>query len=136
MTRPFSIGGLDHVVLRVADIDASRNFYEAVLGCKLEREIAELGLYQLRAGNHLIDLVPVGSKLGGSAPVNQIGANQDHFCIEIAPFDETAISAFLASHGIACPAAASRYGARGQGPSIYISDPDGNTVELKGPPET
>ena len=135
MSRPFTIAGLDHVVLRVADIDVARAFYETVLGCEIEREVSTLGLYQFRAGKHLIDLVALGSKLGGTEPVKQSTANQDHFCIEISPFDESAIRSFLISHGIDCPEAASRYGARGQGPSIYILDPDGNTVELKGPPD-
>jgi len=135
MTRPFSLIGLDHVVLRVRDLDTSRHFYTEILGCPLERSIEELGLYQLRVGKHLIDLVVLGSKLGGQDPVNQNSANQDHFCIEISPFNAVELQGYLRSHGVDCPEPGSRYGATGQGPSVYIKDPDGNTVELKGPPE-
>jgi catechol 2,3-dioxygenase-like lactoylglutathione lyase family enzyme len=130
--RPFAIVGLDHVVLRVTDIDRALAFYEGVLGCALERQLPELGLYQLRAGNHLIDLTPIGSKLGGEEPVNQAARNQDHFCLVIDQFDEQALREYLANKGIDVPEAGDRYGAEGTGPSVYISDPDGNTVELKG----
>ena len=57
----------------------------------------------------------------------------DHFALRIEPFDEAAIRAHLASHGIEAGKVATRYGAEGDGPSLYIDDPDGNTVEIKGP---
>lgn len=131
MPAPFTIGGLDHIVLRVSDLALSRNFYEHILGCSLERELPELGLYQFRAGDQLIDLVLVGSKLGGVNPINQASKNQDHFCLTLSPFDENDIRSFLADHGIECSALGERYGAQGFGPSVYIKDPDGNIVELK-----
>lgn len=130
--RPFNLVGLDHVVLRVDDLKRSLDFYIGVLGCSLERELPDLGLYQLRAGNALIDLVPIGSKLGGENKVDLSTRNVDHFCLVLDNFDESAIKAYLASHGIDCPDAAQRYGAGGSGPSVYIVDPDGNTIELKG----
>ena len=135
MERPFTLLGLDHLVLRVANLDVSRAFYEGVLGCKLEREIPSLGLYQFRAGRQLIDLVVIGSKLGGPMPVNLGRRNQDHFCIEITPFVATHIKEYLSMSDVPIGEMGSRYGAMGLGPSIYIEDPDGNTVELKGPPE-
>ena len=49
-------------------------------------------------------------------------------------FDEEAIRAHLAAHGVEIGETAPRFGADGEGPSIYIHDPEGNTVELKGPP--
>lgn len=128
---PFKVIGLDHVVLRVSDLERSSNFYENILGCRLERELPEFGLYQYRAGRQIIDLVPVGSKLGGSNPVNQASKNLDHFCLTISPFNEKDIRAFLASHGIECSQTLERYGAEGFGPSVYIEDPDGNIIELK-----
>ena len=94
-------------------------------------------LTPLRAGASLIDLVPVDGKLGrmgGAAPGSE-GHNVDHVAVRIAPFDEAAIRAHLQAHGIEAGEVARRYGAEGQGPSLYIADPDGNTVELKGPPE-
>jgi len=131
-----AIRDIDHVVLRVADLPAMLAFYCDVLGCNVERRVDELGLVQLRAGRSLIDLVPVDSKLGragGSAP-GRGGRNMDHFCVRVEPFDETAIRGHLSSHGVDAGHTESRYGAEGQGPSIYISDPEENVVELKGPP--
>ena len=135
---PFSVKGLDHLVLRVKDIVASRHFYENVLGCTLERELSELGLYQLRAGAQLIDLVLIGTKLGGESATDISCRNQDHFCINVALHDERdeqdpgeRILAYLESHGIEPKESGERYGAEGFGWSVYISDPDENIVEIK-----
>ena len=128
--------GLDHVVLRVRDLDAALRFYQGALGCPVERRIDALGLVQLRAGRSLIDLVPVDSplgKAGGGAPLPD-GKNVDHFCLRIETFDAAALGAHLRSHGIEPGDVATRYGAEGNGPSLYLRDPDGNVVELKGPP--
>ena len=124
----FEILGLDHVVLRVADMDRMLRFYREVLGCDEERRVDAIGLVQLRAGRSLIDLIQ--GKVGRSQP----GRNMDHFALRIEPFDEGALRADLEGHGVPVGAVESRYGADGQGPSLYIEDPEGNTVELKGPP--
>lgn len=129
--RPFALVGLDHIVLRVADLDASLHFYQEILGCSKERQLPDLGLYQLRAGHQLIDLVTIGSKLGGDVPVSLDGRNQDHFCLTLDEFDEVSLREYLASHGLEASEAGERYGAEGYGLSVYINDPDGNTVELK-----
>lgn len=132
-----SVLRIDHVVLRVADLERSLAFWRDVLGCPLEKVQAGIGLYQLRAGDALIDLVPVDGELGragGRAPGPE-GRNVDHVCLRVEPFDEAAIRAHLARHGIEVADAGIRYGAEGNGPSLYIADPDGNGVELKGPPE-
>ena len=132
----FRIDRLDHLVLRVVDLEAMLGFYCGALGCTIEREQPTLGLVQLRAGRSLIDLVPVDGVLGragGAAPA--AGArNLDHFYLRIEPFDEAALRAHLQGHGIEVGPVQSRYGAEGEGPSIYIADPQGNVVELKGPP--
>jgi catechol 2,3-dioxygenase-like lactoylglutathione lyase family enzyme len=133
---PIQVLRLDHIVLRVRDLDAMIAFYGKVLGCGVERRQDEIGLVQLRAGSALIDLVPVDGKLGragGAAPGAQ-AHNLDHFCLRVEPFDEDAIRAHLAACGVDAGPVESRYGAEGEGPSIYLRDPDGNTVELKGPP--
>lgn len=128
--------GIDHLVLRVIDLDAITRFYVDVLGCTVERRQDEIGLVQLRAGHSLIDLVPVDGKLGrmGGAAPGAEGRNMDHFCLRVEPFDAAAIRAHLAAHGVEAGKPESRYGAEGEGPSIYLSDPEGNVVELKGPP--
>lgn len=128
--------GLDHIVLRTADAARMVRFYCDVLGCALERRRDDLGLIQLRAGCSLIDLVtlegPLG-RAGGAAPGTE-GRNLDHFCLRIEPFDPQALKTHLEDQGVACGEVSERYGAGGFGPSLYIHDPDGNTVELKGPP--
>lgn len=136
VTIPFALIGLDHVVLRVSNLTAVKTFYESVLGCTVEREQHEIGLYQLRAGRSLIDIVTIAGKLGtagGGAP-GYGGGNMDHIAIAIDPFDDDAIRRHLASFAIPVDESGIRYGAEGEGPSIYIRDPEGNRVELKGPP--
>jgi glyoxylase I family protein len=131
------IRDIDHLVLRVIDLDRMLRFYCDALGCSVALRRDEMGLVQLRAGRSMIDLVPVDGQLGragGAAPAKD-GRNLDHFCLRIEPFDEPAIRRHLEALGIAVGPLKSRFGAEGTGPSIYITDPEGNTVELKGPPE-
>ncbi len=133
----FSILGLDHVVLRVADLDRAGAFYCGVLGCTKERTVDSLGLVQLRAGRQLIDLVDVNGELGkkhGTPPAED-GHNMDHVCLRVDRFDEAHLRSYLTENGVPIGDVGRRYGADGYGPSVYITDPDGNTVELKGPPE-
>ena len=127
------IRGLDHVVLRVRDLERALRFYCGALGCAEERRSDALGLVQLRAGAALVDLVVVDSplgRLGGPAPAES-GRNLDHFALALERFDEAELRAHLAAHGIAPGDVASRYGALGMGPSMYVRDPDGNVVELR-----
>ena len=133
--NPIAVRGLDHIVLRVSDLEAMITFYGEVLGCHVERRVDEIGLVQLRAGHSLIDLVPVDSKLGreGGAAPGVGGRNLDHLCLRVEPFDEAAIRRHLDAHGVPAGPVESRYGAEGEGPSIYLRDPEQNTVELKGP---
>jgi glyoxylase I family protein len=129
-----AIRGIDHIVLRIVDLDRMLRFYVEVLGCAVEKRQDAIGLVQLRAGASLIDLVPVDGKLGlaGGAPPGRGARNLNHYCLRVDPFDETAIRAHLARHGVAAGETAPRHGAEGEGPSIYLEDPEGNTVELKG----
>ena len=127
---------IDHLVLRVRDVDAMVRFYGEVLGCPVHRIDEKIRLVQLRAGRGLIDLIPVDSELGraGGAAPGREGRNLDHFCLRVDPWDADAIAAHLRAHGVEPGPVAQRFGAEGQGPSLYLSDPEGNTVELKGPP--
>jgi len=128
---------IDHLVLRVAELDRMLGFYCGVLGCSVEKRQDRIGLVQLRAGRSLIDLVPIDGELGraGSAGPGREGRNLDHFCLRVEPWDEAAIRGHLQRHGVPAGDTARRYGAEGEGPSVYLTDPEGNVVELKGPPD-
>jgi len=124
------------VVIRVRRLEPALAFYRDVLGCNVAKEQSGIGLYQLRAGQSLIDLVDVDGHLGqlySSAPARN-APNMDHFCLQVDPWNADAIIAHLKTHGVVVGDVEQRYGARGYGPSLYINDPEGNTVELKGPP--
>ena len=131
------IRDIDHVVIRVIDLGRMLGFYCDVLGCTVERREDDIGLVQLRAGRSLVDLVPVDSKLGlaGGAAPGREGRNMDHVCFRLESFDEASLVEHLQGHGIDPGPVTSRYGAEGRGPSMYVGDPEGNTVELKGPPD-
>lgn len=132
----FRIKQIDHLVLRVVDVERMMRFYMDVLGCAMEKVQEGIGLYQLRAGSSLIDLVPVDGKLGkmGGAAPGREGRNLDHLCLSVEPFDGERILEHLARKGCDGGKVESRYGAEGEGPSIYVRDPEGNVVEIKGPP--
>ena len=128
------IRAIDHLVLRTTRLQEMIGFYCDILGCTLERELpADVGLSQLRAGNALIDLVSVDSKLGqaGGAAPSTSGNNMDHFCLQIAPFDEQELRRYLSQRDVQMSPFETRYGAEGFGRSVYVTDPDGNTVELR-----
>jgi glyoxylase I family protein len=123
----FHITGVDHVVVRTADQARALGFYRDVLGLRVEREQPELGLVQLRAGRSLIDLIPVGP----TDPPDARRPNIDHFALGVWPFEEAALRAHLAAARVAVVESGLRYGAGGEGPSLYVRDPDGNKIELK-----
>jgi glyoxylase I family protein len=123
-TMKLSIRDIDHVVLRVRDMERMKRFYSEVLGAEFIAFRPEFNMTHLRAGRSIIDLV-------AADPAS--GRNMDHFCLRVEPFDERAIVEHLRSHGIDVADVKTRYGAEGNGPSIYLMDPEGNQVELKGP---
>ena len=126
--------GIDHVVIRVHQLAPMLNFYRDILGACLKKENADMGLYHLSIGSSMIDLVPVDGKLGlqGGAPPGREGHNVDHIAIKVFPFDGEKIRKYLISQGVNSEEPVIRYGANGKGPSIYIKDPEGNGIELKG----
>ncbi len=133
---PFEVQRIDHVVLRVTDTERAVLFYKALLGCEVVKRRDDLGLVHLRAGASMIDLVSVSGPLGakGGPAAGSGGRNMDHLCLRVEPFNEADILRFLHAAGVPhTPAAQHNFGAEGQGPSLYFSDPDGNEIELKGP---
>lgn len=131
--RPVEILGIDHVVLRTTDLQSMLLFYREILGCPVERQLLDEGLTQLRAGNALIDIVEVDSRLGrlGGRPPQQNGRNLDHFCLQVKALEVEDLIAYLKSHHVDLLPDAVRYGATGYGWSLYVHDPEKNVVELK-----
>ena len=131
----FSIKGIDHVVIRARDLERMVAFYCNVLGCSVEHRRDELGLVHVRAGRSLIDLISVDGELGrrGGAAAGRTGHNLDHVSLRIEPFVIDELRAHLEAHGVAASEVVRNYGAEGNGPSIYLEDPEGNLIELKGP---
>ncbi|WP_101926066.1 MULTISPECIES: VOC family protein [Luteimonas] len=130
--QPFAIEAIDHVVLRVRDLPRAVAFYTEVVGCTLARRRDDLGLVHLRAGASMLDLVDVAGRLGGGAAPDPAARNVDHVCLRIAPFDEAALVAHLARHGVQPRGPAdANFGAQGDGLSLYIDDPEGNGIEFK-----
>ncbi len=134
--RPFEIQRIDHVVLRVQDLPRALRFYRDVLGCTVARERPSLGMVHLQAGASMIDLVDIAGPLGapGGPAAGARGRNLEHLCLRVEPFDVEHLRAHLQMHGVALTGKPeSNFGAEGEGLSVYLHDPDGNGVELKGP---
>ena len=133
-SNPLNVTGIDHIVIRVDDLSGMIEFYQDVLGCRLERGPGDFGLAQLRAGSSLIDLLDAHSDFGkqsGDLPDHN-APNMDHVCLHISPWDDAVVTQHLKHHGVEHGPIGQRYGADGQGPSLYLRDPEGNSVELKG----
>jgi catechol 2,3-dioxygenase-like lactoylglutathione lyase family enzyme len=122
---PFGVKNIDHLVLRTSNIEKMIAFYRDILGLPIERQ-NKSGLTQLRAGNALIDIVPVDDR-------NLPGRNLEHYCLRVEPFDMEAVRVHLEAAGAKVVKSGDGYGAEGRGPNLYFLDPDGNEVELKGP---
>lgn len=135
MTNPIAVQAFDHIVLRIRDKDRVLAFYTDVLGLSVDRDRPDLGLTHVRAGPQMIDLVTLDGPLGkrGGAGPGETGRNLDHLALQVRPFDEPAIRDHLAAHGVEVIEEGERYGADGEGYSLYVRDPEGNVVELKGP---
>jgi len=115
---------LDHVVLEVRDVDRSLAFYHGVLGLPIERLDAfrrgEVPFPSLRVGPLLIDLFVTATP----------GPGPNHICLEVDGTPAEMLRALDAS-GIAHTEPGLRFGARGDGTSVYVHDPDGHQVEIR-----
>jgi catechol 2,3-dioxygenase-like lactoylglutathione lyase family enzyme len=126
MEIPLKVAEIDHVVLRCRDQDRTLDFYMRVLGLSEERRISQIRLIQLRAGRSMIDLVPAGG------PRVETALNVDHVCLGVEARDLNEVVRYLREQSVeVIGEPAMRYGADGQGLSIYVRDPEGNVVELK-----
>jgi catechol 2,3-dioxygenase-like lactoylglutathione lyase family enzyme len=127
------VTGMDHIVLWSADVERSVAFYRNVLGCGVER------YEQWRRGDApfpsvrlsptlLIDVFPGGAEdVGQTTP-----RNLHHFCLAVDSDDLHATAERLRAQGVAVDSdVVVRWGALGDGDSIYVRDPDGNSIELK-----
>ena len=118
------VRGLDHIVLNVADVERALAWYTDLLGLEPER------VEEWRAGEVPFPSVRIDDgciiDLFG---VDRTGENLNHFCLVVDPGQVEAIAGdgrFTVVNG-----PARRWGARGDGTSVYVTDPDGNTVELR-----
>lgn len=132
---PFALEGIDHILLLVDDLARAKTFYVDVIGCTVEDQLPQYAMLQLRAGAALIDLVDTGAHEGAwAAPPVAAGRNLDHLCLATGPWDEDALRSHLAAHGVEIVEEGVHGGARGESLSLYVRDPSGNVIELKGPP--
>ena len=136
MTRPpFSLVGIDHVVFLVDDMPKALKFYREVLGCEPGYAYPKIGMEQVWCGSSLIVLWDTTHPGATNAiPPVKGGRNVDHVCINLSPIDEEALLAHLRAHDVQIERTAFHGGARGMGHSVYVFDPFGNRLELKGPP--
>lgn len=104
---PFVLEGIDHVLLLVRGLRQAVKFYRDVPGCRVEGALPEHGM-----------------------------VNLDHVGIAVARYDEEELRRHLQAHGVKIVEEGMHAGARGNSLSIYIRDPSGNTIEIKGPPST
>ena len=132
---PFRLEGIDHVLLLVNGIKPAAQFYTGVLGCTVEEQLPQYGMLQLRAGSALIDLVDISvPEASWAKPPVAGGRNLDHLCLALGAHDEGALRRHLARHRVEILEEGVHGGSRGESLSLYIRDPSGNVIELKGPP--
>ena len=118
------VTGLDHVVIDCEDVERSLRFYADELG------LEPLRVDEWRAGDApfpslRVDEGPIIDRFAAA----RSGENMNHLCLVVDPTDLEAVKASGRFTVVAGPAR--RWGARGEGTSLYVLDPDGNTVELR-----
>lgn len=161
---PFRLKNIDHVVIRCQNFPIMFDFYHRVLGCSIDEprddHVNRFGgaLTHLRAGSSYIDLLAydthrlteegqaaatrmhAGGAGLGTRPLADVKlscetSTLDHLCLRIDPFDQQKMLEYLGEENVEIVTAGDkRLGADGVGPSVYVRDPEGNVVELKGSP--
>jgi catechol 2,3-dioxygenase-like lactoylglutathione lyase family enzyme len=132
---PFALEGIDHILLLVKGMNPAVRFYRTVLGCKVEGRLPQYGMLQLRAGSALIDLVDIlVPEASWANPPVAGGRNVDHLCLALGAHDEAKLRRHLARHHVDIIEEGIHGGSRGESLSLYVRDPSGNIIELKGPP--
>ena len=124
---------MDHIVLRVKDVEESLRFYTQTLGLGAERvdqwRAGDVGFPSARLNaDTIIDLFPSEQETIGKDGVK----NQDHYCMVIEQQDMEALKAKFEGLGIGIYSGpGKRWGSHGDGISLYVYDPDNNVVELR-----
>jgi catechol 2,3-dioxygenase-like lactoylglutathione lyase family enzyme len=127
------VTALDHIVLWSSDVERSVAFYRDLLGCEVERldewRAGEVFFPSVRlSATTLIDVFPGGGEGAGQLTPR----NLHHFCLSVETDDLRAAAERLRESGVPVDGEVdTRWGARGDGQSFYVRDPDGNVVELK-----
>ena len=124
---------MDHIVLRVKDVDVSLRFYTETLGMKPERvELWRAGEVRFPSAR-LNDDTIIDFFASDERPENRDGVrNQDHFCMVIEPTDMEELKSSFEAIGVDIQAGpGKRWGSHGDGISLYVYDPDDNVVELR-----
>ena len=133
-TQPLvKITEMDHIVLRVRDVETSLRFYTQVLGMPAER-VEQWRAGEIRFPSARLNADTIIDFFGtDQEPVGRDGAkNQDHFCMVIEPTDMEELKAKFEGIGVDIQAGpGKRWGSHGDGISLYIYDPDDNVVELR-----
>lgn len=129
------IRAIDHLVLRAIETERMLDFYHPVLGCEAIRADADQCLTEFGAGDGLIGLVPASARpVSGEGDAGAAARTRlEHFCLTLANWNETGLRQCLHALGVDTRDVGVRPGTREAVPSLYLNDPDGNTVELKGP---
>jgi len=129
------LNALHHFTVKTDNLEATRDFYTDVLGCTVEGALPQYGMLQLRAGAALIDLVDVAApEASWARPPVAGGRNFDHLCLALGAYDEAKLRRHLARHRVEIIEEGVHGGSRGESLSLYVRDPSGNVIELKGPP--
>ncbi len=133
-TQPLvKITEMDHIVLRVRDVETSLRFYTQVLGMPAER-VEQWRAGEIRFPSARLNADTIIDFFGSDQePVGRDGAkNQDHFCMVIEPTDMEELKTKFEGIGVDIQAGpGKRWGSHGDGISLYIYDPDDNVVELR-----